>query len=108
MRDSVHDSLIAFRIGVAFCVNQENYRIRVDTKQITKRFILQDPVEETVGHSPGFSGDNRFVTANRVSVSTHTFFCNGIITGAEESCFVTDSGPGYPAGRTAVQTGHNG
>ena len=73
MRDSIHNSLIAFRIGVAFGINKQDYRICVDIKQVTKRFILQDPVDETVGHSPGFSGDDCFVIANRVRVGTHTF-----------------------------------
>ena len=35
MRDSVHDSLIAFRIGIAFRVDLQDSRIRVDTEQVT-------------------------------------------------------------------------
>ena len=61
MRDSIHNSLIAFRIGVAFCVNQENYRIRVDTKQITKRFILQD---EALRNLFRINADSRILLIN--------------------------------------------
>ena len=107
MRDSIHNSLIAFRIGVAFSIDQKNYRIRIDTEQVAECFILQNPVDETIGYSPGFSGDDCFVTANRVCIGTHTFFCDDIITGTDESCFVTDSWPGHLSWRAAVQTGHN-
>ena len=56
MRVPVHDSLIAFRIGIAFGINKQDYRIRIDTEQVTESFILQNPVDQTVGYSSGFSG----------------------------------------------------
>ena len=108
MRAPVHDFLISFRIGIAFGTNKQDYRISIDTEQVAKRFILKDPVDETVGYGPGFSGDDCFVTANGVCIGAHAFFRDGIITGAEENCFVPNGRPGHPAGRAAIQTGHNG
>ncbi len=85
MRAPVHDSLIAFRIGISFGINKQDYRIRIDTEQVTGSFILQNPIEQAVGYSPGFSGDNRFVTADGVCIGAHAFFSDDIVTGTEES-----------------------
>ena len=80
---SACDFGVSFRIGISFCIKQEDYRFFIDMKGFPKILILEDGQQKPVGDSTRFPGNDEGILSFRMCIGTHSHLGDRIFAGTE-------------------------